>query len=457
MTAAPTTVPQIEVEAEAPPLTVVPNPPADREDVQSLLEDLVGNLSSFSREGTAERLGLILEVLRSQRNAGSSAPPSEDEDDNTERAAITFVKAQTAFLKRNEVATEPQRGKARLLAADDNEHSRDLLAMTLEAEGHDVVVAADGLQAWNAIQREDFDLVLLDIEMPRMSGFDVLKAMRENDRFRHVPVIVISGMDEMESVVTCIEMGAEDHLPKPFNHSLLKARIDASLEKKRLSDVEREHLVQIRHEQEISEALLLNVLPRKIAGRLKEGESPIADHFDNATVLFADLVGFTELSAKMSPSDLVDMLNLVFTDFDHLAEKYSLEKIKTIGDSYMVAGGLPDPCDDHAEKVAEMAMDMQEVIARKAATIAPGLKVRIGINSGPVVAGVIGRNKFIYDLWGDTVNVASRMESHGAPGLIQVSEPTARLLEARYQLESRGVIEVKGKGAMPTFILQGMK
>ena len=149
-----------------------------------------------------------------------------------------------------------------MLAADDNEHSRELLAITLKAEGHEVVTAAYGMEAWDAIQRENFDLVLLDIEMPRMSGFDVLKAMRESQRHRHVPVIVISSMDEMESVVTCIEMGAEDHLPKPFNHSLLKARIDASLEKKRLSDAEREHLVQIRQEQEISEALLLNVLPR---------------------------------------------------------------------------------------------------------------------------------------------------------------------------------------------------
>lgn len=175
---------------------------------------------------------------------------------------------------------------------------------------------------------------------------------------------------------------------------------------------------------------------------MKQGESPIADHFDNTTVLFADLL---------------DMLNLVFTDFDHLTEKYSLEKIKTIDDSYMVAGGLPEPCDDHAEKVAEMAMDMQEQIAHKSAGIAPGISVRIGINSGPVVAGVIGRNKFIYDLWGDTVNVDSRMESHGAPGLIQVSESTAKLLESRYFLESRGVIDVKGKGAMPTYILTGVR
>ena len=253
-------VPEAEIDADSPPLTVVPHPPPESADVQTLLEDLVNNLNSFSREKTSERLGQILEVLR--RKGDRNQEDAQQANDNAERAAITFVKAQTAFLKRSEAGPEPKRAAARLLAADDNEHSRELLAITLKAEGHEVVTAAYGMEAWDAIQRENFDLVLLDIEMPRMSGFDVLKAMRESQRHRHVPVIVISSMDEMESVVTCIEMGAEDHLPKPFNHSLLKARIDASLEKKRLSDAEREHLVQIRQEQEISEALLLNVLPR---------------------------------------------------------------------------------------------------------------------------------------------------------------------------------------------------
>lgn len=415
--------------------------------VECLVTELLENLGAYSREGAADQLRRILEVARRQ----------SIQAEEPHRAAIAYVKAQTAFRNRKEVGGECRQKPARVLVADDNEHSRDLLVMTLQALEHEVTAAADGVQAWETVQCEDFDLVLLDIEMPGMSGLDVLQAMRENDQLRHVPVIVISGMDEMESVVTCIEMGAEDHLPKPFNYSLLKARIDTSLEKKRLRDAEQKHVARIRREQKINEALLLNVLPRRIAGRLKRGETPIADHFEQATVLFADLVGFTEMSSSMAPSDLVEMLNHIFTEFDRLAERHGLEKIKTIGDSYMAAGGLPEPDPDHPAKVGEFALGMREVIARQAAVGGLRLNIRIGINTGPVVAGVIGRNKFIYDLWGDTVNVASRMESHGEPGAIQVSESTAKLLESKFDLEFRGVINIKGKGEMPTFRLCGLR
>jgi adenylate cyclase len=429
-------------------------------ELTSLLEELVTNLNTYSRAGTAEKLRELLS-LAGGHDRGSSGKQIQPEPEPVDAVSVLASELQAKHEQAQCVTPTRDAGSgsitipARVLAADDNEQSRDLLAMTLEAEGHTVTTAADGLEAWEILGRETFDLVLLDIEMPRMSGLDVLKQMRQDPRLKHLPVIVISGMDEEDSVVTCIGMGAEDHLPKPFNHALLKARINASLEKKQLRDAERLHLDQIRHEQEISEALLLNVLPRQIATRLKQGESPIADQFPEATVLFADLVGFTQLSSKMPPAELVDMLNLIFTDFDYIAEKYGVEKIKTIGDAYMVVGGLPVPCEGHAVAVTNMAIDMQEVIARKAATSAPGLNIRIGINTGPVVAGVIGRNKFIYDLWGDAVNIASRMESHGEPGAIQVSESTAALLEGQFELEARGVIEIKGKGKMNTYLIRG--
>jgi class 3 adenylate cyclase len=201
-------------------------------------------------------------------------------------------------------------------------------------------------------------------------------------------------------------------------------------------------------EHERSERLLLNVLPAPVARRLKRQEQVIADRFEEATVLFADLVGFTPLAADLPPERLVEVLDEVFSSFDVLAEERGLEKIKTIGDAYMVAGGVPTPREDHREAVLDMAFEMLEVVRDR-----EGLELRIGVDSGPVVAGVIGRRKFIYDLWGDTVNTASRMESHGIPGRIQVTERVARTLDTRFRAEPRGYVDVKGKGSMPVFLL----
>jgi guanylate cyclase len=205
-------------------------------------------------------------------------------------------------------------------------------------------------------------------------------------------------------------------------------------------------------EQERSERLLLNVLPEVIATRLKQSEEVIADAFDDVTVLFADIAGFTPLSTRMPPQDIVRILDDLFTKFDAIAERNGLEKIKTIGDAYMVAGGLPVRRPDHAEAVAAMALEMRDAVAGGQRD---GLTLRIGIDSGPVVAGVIGRRKFIYDLWGDTVNTASRMESHGLPGGIQVTERTFARLRGTFAFQARGPVTIKGKGEMTTYWLLG--
>ncbi|TML84157.1 MAG: adenylate/guanylate cyclase domain-containing protein [Actinobacteria bacterium] len=204
-----------------------------------------------------------------------------------------------------------------------------------------------------------------------------------------------------------------------------------------------------------SERLLLNVLPEPVAARLKREQAIIADAHPAVTVLFADIVGFTPLSERLSPEDVVVLLDQVFARWDALAARYGVEKIKTIGDAYMVAGGIPVPRDDHAEAIAEMALAMLPAADRSAAEMGVPLTVRIGIATGPVVAGVIGRAKFIYDLWGDTVNTASRMESHAAPGTIQVSEDLYQRLRDHYDLRPRGTIDVKGKGPMTTYVLVG--
>jgi|GEM_PF-4348499 len=208
-------------------------------------------------------------------------------------------------------------------------------------------------------------------------------------------------------------------------------------------------------ERKRSEELLLNILPKTIADTLKASPTTIADRFESVTVLFADIVGFTEYSAKIGPEVLVQNLNRVFTAFDMLAEKHGLEKIKTIGDAYMIAGGLPEHREDHADAIAEMALDILRVMQSVRIDTGEELAIRIGINTGPVVAGVIGSKKFIYDLWGDAVNTASRMEAHGVTGCIQVSESTYLRLRDRFTLEARSPIEVKGKGTMKTWFLTG--
>jgi adenylate cyclase len=219
-----------------------------------------------------------------------------------------------------------------------------------------------------------------------------------------------------------------------------------------LAELARQHHA-LELEQAKSERLLLNVLPEPVAARLKQHEGIIADDFADVTVLFADIVGFTPLSERLSAAELVSLLDRVFARWDQVAAEHGVEKIKTIGDAYMVAGGIPLPRDDHAEAIAEMALAMGPEVARCSAETGLPLEIRIGIDTGSVVAGVIGRAKFIYDVWGDTVNTASRMEAHAPPGTIQVTERTYERLRHRYELRQRGAIEIKGKGSMACYLL----
>ena len=350
---------------------------------------------------------------------------------------------------------EEQHAPGRILVVDDNEMNRDVLGKRLERSGHEILTACDGREALDVLKKESVDLVLLDIMMPVMDGYQVLIHMKKSDDLRSLPVIVLSAADQLESVVRCIEMGAEDFLPKPFNPVLLMARVGACIEKKRLRDREQEILEDLRVERENSERLLLNILPAPIAARLKSGEQTIADSYQEVTVLFSDVVGFTAMSALISPTELVIELNKLFRRFDALSIKFGVEKIKTIGDAYMAVGGVPEVVSDHAERVADMALAMQLEMDEYNKDAPTPLQIRIGLNTGAVVAGVTGTVKFAYDLWGDAVNIASRMESTGIPGQIQVSESTAsQLRDQGFILENRGGVEVKGKGIMNTWMLK---
>jgi class 3 adenylate cyclase len=363
----------------------------------------------------------------------------------------------TASFERQGVGIEDERLRipchGHLLLADDDEATRDLFGRRLEKLGYRVTACGDGREALRLAYECAPDLVLLDMLMPVLRGDEVLAQIKSDAMLRHLPVIMISGLDQMEGIARCIELGAEDYLTKPFNPVVLRARVGATLEKKRLRDVEQIYLRRIEEERARSDSLLLNILPKPIADRLRSGESHIVNSFDEVTVIFADLVGFSTMSMKIAPTKLVRFLDRIFSAFDELADRHGIEKIKTIGDAYMAVAGLPLPHHDHALAAAHMALEMHEIIEKFSRQSQSILKVRIGISTGPVIAGIIGQNKFIYDLWGDTVNTASRMESHGVPGKTQVSGTTYELLRDRFQFEERGTIEVKGKGSMKTYFL----
>ena len=346
---------------------------------------------------------------------------------------------------------------SRILVVDDNASNRDLLSRRLQRHRHTILQAEDGATALALVEKEALDLILLDLMMPGINGYDVLKLLKRDPRFRDIPVIMISALSELNSIVRCIEAGADDYLAKPFDPTLLRARVGSSLEKKHMRDREREMMKALRIEKERSEQLLLNILPQAIVTRLNRDETLIADHLSDVTILFADLIGFTALSSKLSAREVVGLLNGLFSEFDRLALSFGVEKIKTVGDAYMLAGGVPEPRTDNAHAVADTALAMLETVKRTNYDLPIPLQMRFGMHSGDVVAGIIGTHKFVYDIWGDAVNIASRMELHGLPNCIQISAATRLHIHEHFRLEPHGCVNIKGKGPMETFILVGRR
>jgi adenylate cyclase len=342
---------------------------------------------------------------------------------------------------------DPLAASSHILVVDDNASNRELLSRRLVREGYQVTAVESGESALTLTVTKSFDLVLLDLMMPGLSGFEVLRRLKADAHTSHVPVVMISALDELDSAVRCIAAGAEDYLPKPFKPVVLRARIGASLEKKRLLD-------ELHAEKERSEALLLNILPRSVVERMRRGEMVIADRIPEATVLFADLVDFTSVSASLAPEQTVKFLGVLFSEFDDLAMRHGLETIKTIGDGYMVTGGILDERPESAIAVAEMALSMLDAVKVASRAIDEELQLRIGIHTGgPVIAGVLGTHKIAYDVWGDAVNTAKRMETYGLPGRVHVSAATRQALGNSFRFESRGSLDVKGKGPMETYFL----
>ena len=331
----------------------------------------------------------------------------------------------------------------RILVVDDNENNRYTLIRRLKRQGYgDVASAEHGRQALEILETSAFDLVLLDIMMPEMNGYEALKAMKASAKLRDVPVIMISAVDEIESVVRCIEQGAEDYLSKPFNPTLLRARVGASLEKKRLRDQEAAYRERLEVEKKRSDDLLHAILPAGAVRELKETGAVQPRRFEDVAVMFCDIVGFTEYCDRHPPEQVVAELQDLVNRLEQLALEHEMEKIKTIGDAFLAAAGLLNPVDDRILRTVRCGMEMTTASVQTA----PFWQVRVGLHVGPVVAGVVGSRQYLYDLWGDTVNTASRLAEHANPGRVAMTAETWRRIENRGRRVARGPVEIKGKG-----------
>ncbi|MFA6467605.1 MAG: adenylate/guanylate cyclase domain-containing protein [Bacteroidota bacterium] len=351
---------------------------------------------------------------------------------------------------------------AGILIVDDKKVNVMLLEQMLRAAGYRSITSTSiSKEVFDLHRLNQYDLILLDLEMPGLDGYQVMEQLKEIEKEGYLPVLVLTAQPEHK--LRALKAGARDFISKPFDLAEVLIRVRNMIEVRLLHLETKKLFNQVTAEKKISERLLLNVLPHAIAERLKgildtNNDSLteiIADSFKDVTVLFADIVGFTKFSEGVSANVMIHVLNDIFTLFDAIADHRGLEKIKTIGDAYMAVAGLPDPVDDHTTRAAHMALDMIEVMDRLNVQRKYNLKIRIGISSGAAVAGVIGKRKFLYDLWGDVVNTASRMESHGVSGRIQITDSTRQKLGTNFLLEHRGKIIVKDMGEINTWFLNG--
>jgi adenylate cyclase len=332
---------------------------------------------------------------------------------------------------------------AAILIVDDNGDNRYTLSRRLARQGYtDLEEAANGREALERLEARPFDLVLLDIMMPEMDGYEVLERLKADQTWRHIPVIMISALSEFDSVVRCIELGAEDYLPKPFNSVLLRARVGASLERKRLHDREAAHLAEIDRQRQRADRLLHAILPGAAVAELKADDRVAPRRFENVAVLFADLLGFTVYCDRHPPEQVVANLDQLAAAFEEITHDHGLEKIKTVGDAFVATANLLEPHDDSVMACLGAASALAEAARRMPAC----WEMRVGIHLGPVVAGVVGSTKFSFDLWGDTVNVAQRLSSFGSEAATYLSAPAWARVADRVRGQALGPVLIKGKG-----------
>ncbi|MEY2408573.1 MAG: adenylate cyclase [Verrucomicrobiota bacterium] len=374
------------------------------------------------------------------------------------RAAHTETGGHTTFFRREPPATGARSPGAehsftgRLLVADDDEGNRTMLLRRLIRLGHSVELAVNGRDALEKLRRERFDLLLLDIQMPELNGYQVLEQIKADPALRELPVIVLSASSGTERVAHCVELGAEDYLPKPFDPVLLQARIGACLEKKRLRDREVSHLRQIEQEKKRADDLLHIILPQSIAEELKATSVVKPRRFENVGVLFCDISGFTAYCDQHPPEEVHRHLQALIETFERLVAEYGLEKIKTIGDSFMATAGLLAPMEDPPLACIHCGLAMLDAARAQP----PYWEIRVGVEVGPVIAGVVGLKKFQFDVWGDTVNVAARLEQAAPPGALCVTRDTWSRVRTRCRGESMGRVALKGKGDVELFRIDSL-
>jgi adenylate cyclase len=388
--------------------------------------------------------GLTVDAL----SAVLSNPGSVADERNTGMHAEAFSNALRS-----------QRGM--LLVVDDDENNRDVLSRRLVRDGCEVMVAECGRQALRMLSRYSFDLVLLDIMMPDIDGCQVLSEIKRDERLKHLPVIMITAVDDIDTVVRCIEMGADDYLTKPFNRVLLRARVNALLDRKRLRDEEQNKtqdltrmVAEVRSQRERAQNLLLNILPKLVADELQTNGSVEPMYFEDVTVVFADITGFTLSTEELPADELVCLLHEYFTAFDKIIDRYGLEKLKTIGDCYMYAAGVPERSPSHPVDCVLAALEMARTAKQFAERGPVNWQLRIGINTGPVIAGVVGIRKFAFDIWGDTVNFSARMQATAQPGMVNLASATAARVKDFFELEKQPKVRVKEGREVDTFLVK---
>ena len=339
--------------------------------------------------------------------------------------------------------------KARVMLIDDEPAIIEVLEVYLGDAGFtDIVVSTDASRAMALMRTAPPDIVITDLMMPEVSGFEILRRMRADQLLSHIPVIILTGYNDPENKLRALELGATDFLSKPVDPSELVLRMRNNFAIKHYQD-------DLQQAYQRAHRLLLGILPPSVARRLELGETDLVDYFANATVLFADLTGSTNVASDIDAARVAQLRNHVFKSFDRFVDKWGLEKINTASGAYMLVGGLNYRSADHARCVVDAGLAMLSIAEGEAVEIGTDVQLRIGVHTGSVVAGVAGPDRTYYDLWGDTVNVASRMESTGVHGCLQISDVTRGFLGDDYSVEARDASETGNEGGMKTFFVLG--
>ena len=341
----------------------------------------------------------------------------------------------------------------RILVVDDDATNRMKMSMAVRALGHETEIAEDGREAMEKLSRANYDLVLLDILMPEMDGYEVLSAIKADPDLRGIPVIVISAVDELDSVVKAIELGAEDYLPKSFKPVLLKARIGTNLERAQYRAQERSHYQQVAQAKKRADELLATLMPKQIARMLKANQKLLPIRYEDVTILFCDIVGFTAYSESNPPESVFAQLESLVEQFEDLVAAHGMMKVKTIGDAFLATANLLQDLDHPVREAVGCGLEMVDAASRSAAE----WQVRVGIDHGPVIAGIIGRKNFQFDVWGDTVNTAARIEEISRPGSVTISGRAWQNLDQQARGRSLGLVDLKGKEPIEVIECQSLR